>query len=66
MKSDLNKLTDEELEKVYKREVMTHQIEEVRRKKRGNKIYRLTILLGIAAIVIFFFFGGIGTNTVGM
>ena len=66
MKSDLNKLTDEELEKVYKREVMTHQIEEVRKQKQGNKIYRLTILLGVLAIIAFFFFGGIGTNTVGM
>ena len=66
MKSDLDYLTDEELEETYRREVMTYQIEEVRRQKRGKKIYRLTILLGIAAIILFFLFGGIGTNTVGM
>lgn len=66
MKSNLDYLTNEELEETYRREVMTYQIEEVRRQKRGKKIYRLTILLGIAAIILFFLFGGIGTNTVGM
>ena len=66
MKNDLDYMTDEELEETYRREVMTYQIEEVRRQKRGKQIYRLTILLGILAIILFFLFGGIGTDTVGM
>jgi len=53
MKSDLDYLSDEELEETYRREVMQFQIEEVRKEKKRRKFARYYYLFAIVCIVLF-------------
>lgn len=64
-KKRLEDMTERELNDTYRREVMSYQIREVRRRKKGQKVYNtLVILLGVL-LLLFFIFGGQGLNTVG-
>ena len=53
MKSDLNQLTDEELNETYRREVMQFQIEEVRREKKRRKFVRYYYLFAMVCLILF-------------
>lgn len=66
MKNDLNHMTDEELEETYRREVMTYQIEEVRREKRYRKFRWWGIILVIAIVFIMLCIASKDLNMVGM
>jgi len=64
-KKRLEDMSERELNDTYRREVMSYQIREVRRRKKGQKVYNtLVILLGVL-LLLFFIFGGQGLNTVG-
>ena len=66
MKKRVEDLTLEELDETYRREVMSYQIKNVRRRKRGQKIYNTAVILMGILLLLFFIFGGQGLNTVGM
>ena len=55
MKNDLDYMTDAEIEETYRREVMRHEIEELRRRKKAKRIYNIALVIGIIIFAVMFF-----------